>query len=100
MKFYRPLKRIEAITFDLDDTLYDNSEVIRQTDAQTLKFIQQFHPALAHMAADRMRLMRAEVLAQDGEIYHEFTEWRRQAVLLAMTRAELSDGDVKQGTKA
>lgn len=99
MKFYRPLKRIEAITFDLDDTLYDNYEVIRHTDAQTLKSIQAFHPALADMDADTIRLMRAELLAQDAEIYHDVTEWRRQAVLLAMTRAGLSNSDAEQGSK-
>lgn len=28
MRFYRPLGRISALTFDLDDTLYDNRPVI------------------------------------------------------------------------
>ena len=100
MKFYRPLKRIEAITFDLDDTLYDNYDVIRRTDTETLKFMQGFHPALTDMAPDTVRLMRAELLAQDAEIYHDVTEWRRQAVLLAMTRAGLSRSEAEQGTKA
>ncbi|MGQ7189530.1 5-amino-6-(5-phospho-D-ribitylamino)uracil phosphatase YigB, partial [Escherichia sp. HC-CC] len=27
MRFYRPLGRISALTFDLDDTLYDNRPV-------------------------------------------------------------------------
>ncbi|MGC6389275.1 5-amino-6-(5-phospho-D-ribitylamino)uracil phosphatase YigB [Ewingella sp. S1.OA.A_B6] len=100
MKFYRPLKRIEAITFDLDDTLYDNHDVIRRTDTETLKFIQGFHPALADLSGDVIRLVRAELLTQDTEIYHDVTEWRRQAVQLAMTRAGLSDDDAKYGTKA
>lgn len=99
MKFYRPLKRIEAITFDLDDTLYDNYDVIRRTDTETLKSIQGFHPALADMSPDAIRQMRTELLAQDAEIYHDVTEWRRQAVHLAMTRAGLSDDDAKHGTK-
>lgn len=100
MKFYRPLKRIEAITFDLDDTLYDNYDVIRRTDAETLKFMQGFHPALADVAPDTVRLMRTELLAQDAEIYHDVTQWRRQAVLLAMTRAGLSRREAEQGTAA
>ena len=29
MRFYRPLGRISALTFDLDDTLYDNRPVIQ-----------------------------------------------------------------------
>ena len=35
MKFYRPLGPIKAITFDLDDTLYDNHPVIRKTTAES-----------------------------------------------------------------
>lgn len=56
MKFYRPLKRIEAITFDLDDTLYDNYDVIRRTDTETLKSIQGFHPRW--QTCRRMRSVR------------------------------------------
>ncbi|MGP1084095.1 5-amino-6-(5-phospho-D-ribitylamino)uracil phosphatase YigB, partial [Serratia sp. CY58181] len=29
MQFYRPLRPLAALTFDLDDTLYDNRPVIR-----------------------------------------------------------------------
>ncbi len=29
MKFYRTLRPFKLISFDLDDTLYDNSDVIR-----------------------------------------------------------------------
>ncbi|SVK45665.1 flavin mononucleotide phosphatase [Acinetobacter baumannii] len=32
MHFYRPLRPLAALTFDLDDTLYDNRPVIRQTE--------------------------------------------------------------------
>ena len=32
MRFYRPLGRISALTFDLDDTLYDNRPVILRTE--------------------------------------------------------------------
>ena len=28
MRFFRPLSAIDAMTFDLDDTLYDNRPVI------------------------------------------------------------------------
>jgi putative hydrolase of the HAD superfamily len=100
MKFYRPLNRIEAITFDLDDTLYDNYPVIRRTDVETLKFIQDFHPALANIAGDFIRQMRAELLVQNAEIYHDVTEWRRQAVHLAMIRSGLNDSEATEGSYA
>ena len=37
MRFYRPLGRISALTFDLDDTLYDNSDVIRLAEERFLQ---------------------------------------------------------------
>ena len=39
MRFYRPLGQISALTFDLDDTLYDNREVILRTEQESLAFV-------------------------------------------------------------
>lgn len=36
MRFYRPLGHISALTFDLDDTLYDNRPVILRTEQEAL----------------------------------------------------------------
>jgi putative hydrolase of the HAD superfamily len=49
MRFYRPLGQISALTFDLDDTLYDNREVILRTEQESLAFVQNYHPALKAM---------------------------------------------------
>ncbi|XPE40479.1 5-amino-6-(5-phospho-D-ribitylamino)uracil phosphatase YigB [Shigella flexneri] len=38
--------RISALTFDLDDTLYDNRPVITRTEQEALAFVQNYHPAL------------------------------------------------------
>ncbi len=46
MRFYRPLGQISALTFDLDDTLYDNRQVILRTEQESLAFVQSYHPAL------------------------------------------------------
>ncbi|KAB2437818.1 5-amino-6-(5-phospho-D-ribitylamino)uracil phosphatase YigB, partial [Enterobacter hormaechei] len=49
MRFYRPLGQISALTFDLDDTLYDNRPVILRTEQESLAFVQNYHPALKVM---------------------------------------------------
>lgn len=49
MRFYRPLGQISALTFDLDDTLYDNRPVILRTEQESLTFVQNYHPALKTM---------------------------------------------------
>lgn len=38
MHFYRPLQRPAALTFDLDDTLYDNHPVIVRSEQAALDF--------------------------------------------------------------
>lgn len=49
MKFYRRIEPIKAMTFDLDDTLYDNHPVIVRMERELLTWLQQTHPAVVHM---------------------------------------------------
>ena len=46
MKFYRTLMPFQVISFDLDDTLYDNSHVITTAEQKFVTFVQQH----CHMA--------------------------------------------------
>ena len=46
MHFYRPLRPIAAMTFDLDDTLYDNAPVIKRTAIESHAALQAWHPSL------------------------------------------------------
>lgn len=60
MHFYRPLRPLAALTFDLDDTLYDNRPVIRQTEQQSVAFLQSYHPGLnSFQSADFHRLRQS-----------------------------------------
>jgi len=47
MKYYRPLKPFKAISFDLDDTLYDNQPIIKKAEDEILAYLNQKHPELA-----------------------------------------------------
>lgn len=80
MHFYRPLTAISAITFDLDDTLYDNHDVIRRTEQESIRFLQGHYPVLKYMQAVDFQRLRAELRAQEPEIYHDVTLWRWRAV--------------------
>ncbi|MDR3433430.1 MAG: 5-amino-6-(5-phospho-D-ribitylamino)uracil phosphatase YigB [Rouxiella aceris] len=100
MKFYRARQQIEAITFDLDDTLYDNGPVIRRTEAETMAFLRQYHPAMADIDAQEWRDVRAELLARDTEICHDVTAWRHQALYCAMLRRGLHEEQARVGAEA
>ncbi|PWC11767.1 5-amino-6-(5-phospho-D-ribitylamino)uracil phosphatase YigB [Brenneria roseae subsp. americana] len=100
MHFYRPLGQIRAITFDLDDTLYDNYEVIRRTERESVCFLQQYHPALRDFQAADFQNLRNELRAREPEIYHDVTEWRRRTVEQVMLNVGLPADEATAGAKA
>ena len=90
MRFYRPLGHISALTFDLDDTLYDNRPVIRRTEQESLAFIRGYHPALSALESSDFQQLRQALRQAEPDIYHDVTEWRRRALELGMLNAGLS----------
>ena len=100
MRFYRPLGQISALTFDLDDTLYDNREVILRTEQESLAFVQNYHPALKAIQNKDFQKLRQSLRETEPDIYHDVTEWRRRAVEQAMLNAGLSAQDAAIGAEA
>lgn len=97
MHFYRTLRPIAAMTFDLDDTLYDNRAVIRRTTQASHAALQAYHPALHDFSVQQYQQVRERLLAAEPDICHDVSEWRRRAVEQAMldvgiTCAQAADG--------
>lgn len=97
MKFYRPLRPIKAITFDLDDTLYDNRPVILRTTTESHAALQAYHPALSTFSEADYQALRDELRLREPDIYHDVTEWRRRSVELAMLNVGLSPAEARAG---
>lgn len=100
MHFYRPLGQIAALTFDLDDTLYDNHPVILRTTQESLAFVQNYHPKLSAFTALDFHRSREALRVKEPEIYHDVTEWRRRAVEQMMLDAGLSPEEAFTGAGA
>lgn len=97
MHFYRPPGTIRAMTFDLDDTLYDNAEVIITTVKKTHQALQQWHPALQDLAFSDYESARDEIKQQQPETVHDVTLWREKAVTRTMQLAGLSQEQCREG---
>ncbi len=100
MRFYRPLGRISALTFDLDDTLYDNRPVIQRTEQEALIFVQNYHPALRSFQNEDLQRLRQAVREAEPEIYHDVTRWRFRSIEQAMLDAGLSAEEASAGAHA
>lgn len=80
MRFYRSLAPIAAMTFDLDDTLYDNHPVIARTEQASFAFLQRRFPALGDLSPQVWLHMRQALREKNPDICHDVTQWRWLAI--------------------
>ncbi|WP_299019907.1 5-amino-6-(5-phospho-D-ribitylamino)uracil phosphatase YigB [uncultured Photobacterium sp.] len=80
MQFYRNLQPPKALTFDLDDTLYDNRPVIRRAEQAMHDWLAEHHPC-SHTVerADWQRLKMA-LAAENPMLRHDVTRWRYEVL--------------------
>lgn len=97
MHFYRPLNAIRALTFDLDDTLYDNGPVILRTEQLSLEYLQQQHPVFANMQRDDFVQVRNRLRESEPDIYHDVTMWRWHAIVSVLIREGYSRVQAEAG---
>ncbi|MDO6708285.1 5-amino-6-(5-phospho-D-ribitylamino)uracil phosphatase YigB [Photobacterium sp. 1_MG-2023] len=77
MQFYRSFRTPKAMTFDLDDTLYDNHPVIQRTERAMHDWLAQSHPASKTMSPGDWQQLKYRLARENPMLRHDVTEWRR-----------------------
>ena len=85
MKYYRPLRPFKAISFDLDDTLYDNHPVIEQAERAILAYLNKTFPELAELTQRQWLLYKALELKSSPDLMHDVSAARVQTLIRIMT---------------
>lgn len=75
MRFYRSINKIKALTFDLDDTLYDNRPYLVQAETALINTIKQID-GLQDVQLNEYNQIKRDILLDDPEIYHDVFVWR------------------------
>ncbi|BAC24417.1 yigB [Wigglesworthia glossinidia endosymbiont of Glossina brevipalpis] len=84
MYFYRLIKPFKAITFDLDDTLYDNKPVIDLAEKNLVKFLIQSHPNLKNFNHKYYKFCKSKLLLNNPCIYYDINFWRKLSIKLSL----------------
>lgn len=89
MKFYRKLKPFKAISFDLDDTLYQNTPIMKKTEAEMTTFFSHLlsdHPASNEHIFDFAYWLpfRHLALKTNPELIHGVAEIRKAGYILGL----------------
>lgn len=78
---------IRLVTFDLDDTLWDNRPVIRQAEASMLEWLARHSRHLEPQPLERLTALRRQLLERQPELRHRVSELRRRVLRQALLDA-------------
>lgn len=76
MIVYRPLSKISAISFDLDDTLYDNMPYIYEAERQLAQYIEKFYPSATKVTKIQWKNIRIASLNEQPELVNDLGKMR------------------------
>ncbi len=103
MIFYRSPRlftQVRALSFDLDDTLYDNEVQIHQAEAKLLTYLQQTYPTLAEQDASYWQGHKRKILAQRPELRSDMSLLRRLILERGLSAAGISGKALTDGVQA
>ncbi len=99
MKFYRTFTPFKVISFDLDDTLYDNVPVIYQAEQQCIEFLRNASQ-IAELGNEMWFSYKKQIFQQDPIFCENVTEWRIKTIHTVLQKHGKSAVEIEQLCKA
>ncbi|OIQ24382.1 5-amino-6-(5-phospho-D-ribitylamino)uracil phosphatase YigB [uncultured Vibrio sp.] len=100
MRFYRRLSPIKAMTFDLDDTLYDNRPIIRRVESEITQWLHHQYPISATKPYSWWQQVKLDVAKVDPMLKHDVTRWRFEQVKHGLALLGLEQAQATLAAKA
>ncbi|MCE9680464.1 HAD-IA family hydrolase [Shewanella sp. AS1] len=91
---------ISAISFDLDDTLYDNRPNILNAEQQLLTWLAEHYPKVAIWLRDDWLALKHALIKQTPSLAHDTSAVRLALLQAGLRRFGYSQTEAKQGAKA
>lgn len=94
MRFYRSLQPFKLISFDLDDTLYDNHKVIIQAEQQFLLALRQW-ANLPHLTSDMWHRHKQALAVAEPLLSEDVVQWRVRTLELILRQQPHSAANIQ-----
>ncbi len=85
MQFFRSINKVEAMTFDLDDTLYNNDHIIRRAEKALEAHIAKHHQHAAALSASDWLSLKRAAIAKDKRLASDMGQLRRVVLTAALS---------------
>lgn len=99
MIIYKRLKPFKAISFDLDDTLYDNKPVILAAEQAMVDFMAHHYSRCNSMGLSAWLSVKNKVACMQPELKHDVSLWRQATIKQALTELEYSEQESMEGAQ-
>jgi len=80
VRCYRSFPTIKAMTFDLDDTLYDNHPVIADLEQKIFDWMRKQYPITQTRSHQWWLGLKQQMIMLHPELAHNVTEWLREQI--------------------
>ena len=85
MQFFKPLNAVKAMTFDLDDTLYDNEPIIRRADAALQAHIAKYHKQATKLTPKDWLVLKRAAIRKDKRLASDMGRLRKVVLAAALS---------------
>ena len=96
MIVFKALKPVRAITFDLDDTLYNNMPYIYAAEASLREYILKQYPVTKAISRERWQAIRLEALKASPELFNDIGELRKTTLRNGFRQAKMQEGLINE----
>lgn len=99
MQFFRPLRPIAALSFDLDDTLYDNEPVMYACEQDAAAALGRRYPQLAHLSAADWAARRHLRAQREPALQHDMTALRGATIAAELVAHGMAESEAERGAQ-
>lgn len=100
MQFFRRLHPVQAVSFDLDDTLYDNVPVMLRAEQAVREFLVREFPQTEQWQAQDWLRHRQQLMRNNTDLASNMTQLRLVALADGLRLLGVADNEIEAGAKA
>ncbi len=100
MLCYRPVQPVKAMTFDLDDTLYNNGPVIARATASLQDNLTRLYPATAALPAAHWATIKRDLIKANPGLAYDMGRLRYESLYNALAAEKLADDKRKAAAQS
>ncbi|MBU2980076.1 HAD-IA family hydrolase [Alteromonas sp. C1M14] len=100
MRFYRSLSPIKAMTFDLDDTLYNNEPVIQNAEQQLTSYIAEHYPLASAMSQQQWLAIKHKLIQTEPALASDMGQLRMRTLQQALAQDVSDEPALSEAAKA